>query len=329
MTDEVPASPGDKSLREEFQAWWRQMPSKGLFFGLLAGWLALFQFLGNSTLGYINTSSLFGWLDWMYRQNEDDAHGRLIPLLVLFLFWWKRKDLMAVSKRSWWPAVMLLLLGLLLHMFGFLVQQTQISVVGFFVGLYGLMGLVWGPKFLLASFFPFCLFAFCLPLHNVSEPITFPLRMVATKITTGFCHVGLGINVIQDGTSIFNSDRTYTYEVAAACSGIRSLTAIMAMSVIYAFVMLKSPWRRIAIIASCLPLAVAANVFRLTSIIIAAEAFGGQSAGLYVHDSTWISLLPYLPAIFGILLLGHWLREDKKPRQPIVEPILSVAAKRL
>jgi len=328
MSDEVPISPRPDSLREEFQACWRQMPHKGLFFGLLAGWLALFQFFGNSTLGYVNTPSLFGWMEWIYRNSEDDAHGRLIPFVVLVLFWWKRNDLMAVSKRNWWPAVIVLLLGVLLHMFGFLIQQTQISVVGFFVGLYGLMGLVWGPKFLLASFFPFCLFAFCLPMRNVSEPITFPLRMLATKITSGICHVGLGINVIQDGTRIFDSNGTYQYEVAAACSGIRSLTAIMALSVIYGFVQFKSPWKRIAIIASTLPLAVAANVFRLTTIIIAAETFG-QSAGNYVHNSSWMSLLPYLPAMFGILLLGHWLRENKKPREPVIQPILSVAEKGL
>jgi hypothetical protein len=54
---------------------------------------------------------------------------------------------------------------------------------------------------------------------------------------------------------------------------------------------------------------VAANIVRLSTIIIAAEAYG-QSAGNQVHESSWFSLLPYVPAIAGILLLGRWLREE-------------------
>jgi hypothetical protein len=46
-------------------------------------------------------------------------------------------------------------------------------------------------------------------------------------------------------------------------------------------------------------------------IIIAAE-IGGQRWGEIVHDGGPFgiySLLPYLPAFGGLLLIGHWLRE--------------------
>ena len=41
---------------------WQRLPNKVFFFALLAAWLALFQFLGNSILGYVHTPSLFAWL---------------------------------------------------------------------------------------------------------------------------------------------------------------------------------------------------------------------------------------------------------------------------
>src|SRR2546426_200125 len=44
---------------------WRRMPDKSIFFVLLAAWFALFHFLGNSTLGYVKTPSLFGWWFWV------------------------------------------------------------------------------------------------------------------------------------------------------------------------------------------------------------------------------------------------------------------------
>ncbi|MFN7140563.1 MAG: hypothetical protein ACK4UN_14590, partial [Limisphaerales bacterium] len=44
-----------ESFLQELSRHWQALPYKGFFFGLLAAWLLLFHFLGNSTLGYIKT----------------------------------------------------------------------------------------------------------------------------------------------------------------------------------------------------------------------------------------------------------------------------------
>ncbi len=315
-------------FRLEWERCWRQMPDKLLFLALLAAWLLFFHFWGNSTLGYAHTPSLFSWLENMYRGSVDDEHGRLIPFVVLVLFWWRREELLAAPKRRWWPAAGLLLFALALQILSFMVQQTQISAVAFFVGLYALMGLVWGPRWLRASFFPFFLFVFCVPTANLADRISFPLRLLATHITSLVCHVGLGINVLQEGTRMFDPHGAYQYEVAAACSGIRSMVATFALATIYAFVKLRSPWRRLLVVFSAFPLAVASNVLRLISIIVSAEAFG-PSAGNYVHKNNGLSLLPYAVAMGGILLVGYWLREDRTPRPAIEQPILAGAQPKL
>jgi exosortase len=231
-------------------------------------------------------------------------------LIVAGLFWWKRALFLELPKRVWWPAAGLLVLALGLHVVGYMVQQARISLLAFFLGVYALTGWVWGPRWLRASFFPFLLFGLCMPLGNQAEYITFPLRLLATQITGVLSDVALGIHVIQDGTRLFDASGTYQYEVAAACSGIRSLTATLALAICYGFVNFRTAWRKWVMMLSAFPLAVAANVFRLSMIIIAAEAFG-QHAGNYVHESGWFSLAPYIPAIVGIIVLGHWLREDK------------------
>jgi exosortase len=231
--------------------------------------------------------------------------------------WWKRKLLLEVPKRHWWPALALIALGLILHMLGYMVQQTRISIVGLFGGIYGIMGLVWGPQLLRATFFPFFLFAFCVPVGTLSETLTFPLRLLATDITVFLSKNVLGIPVLQDGTRIFDSNGSFQYEVAAACSGLRSLTATLALATIYGFVTFQATWRAVLMMALAFPMAVVANVFRLTMIILAAEAFG-QSAGNFVHENSILSLLPYVPAIGGILVIGYWLREG---RQEISQPL--------
>ena len=45
-------------LQTELVDGWRRLPNKGFFFLLLGAWLALFQFLGNSTFGFLDTPSL-------------------------------------------------------------------------------------------------------------------------------------------------------------------------------------------------------------------------------------------------------------------------------
>ncbi|MGV3773009.1 MAG: exosortase/archaeosortase family protein [Verrucomicrobiales bacterium] len=312
MTEEKSQKPTlIQEFFREFPGIWKSIPDKGLFVALLAGWLFFFDYFGNSTLGYIDTRSLIGWACYAYDNSPDDEHGFFIPIVVLALFWWKRKSLSALPKQNWLPALFIILIALAMHFVGYFIQQTRLSLAGLFLGLYGMIGLVWGKQILKASFFPMCLFAFGLPLGTLAETITFPLREAATKMTCFLASNILGIGVIQHGTQIFEPNGAFSYEVAAACSGLRSLTAVLALATIYAFTSFNHPAKRVLIIASAFPLAVAGNVVRLSSIIIASDAFG-QKWGQWVHDSSWFSMLPYIPAFIGLALVGFLLRDKKQ-----------------
>jgi exosortase/archaeosortase family protein len=127
----------------------------------------------------------------------------------------------------------------------------------------------------------------------------------------------------------------FQYEVAAACSGMRSLIATIAIGVIYAMVSFRSWWRRILLMASTVPLAVLGNVVRMLTIVIAAD-LGGQEWGNAVHDGgpggIW-SLLPYVPAFGGLMFLGSLLREPDPPETgtrskdpaPVTAPVAGAA----
>jgi len=297
------------SLADEIRACWRLLPNKGLFFGLAAVWFLLFQFLGNSSFGYIPSPSLFNWMYVAYTRESvvaDDGHGVFIPFLVLGLMWLKRGELLSQPTRTWWPALVLVAAGLVAHLAGFVVQQQRLSIIGLFTGLYGLMGVVWGPRWLRASLFPYFLLVFMVPLGSLTEPVTFPLRIVVSWIVEHLFSGVFGIGVIRQGTELLNSLGTYQYEVAAACSGMRSLISIFLISVSYAFLVFQSPWKRLVMIAASLPLAVIGNVVRLGSIVAAGE-LSGQSAGNYVHENPFFSVLPYIPAFLGMMYIGHWL----------------------
>lgn len=301
------------------------IPHKALFAVLLTAWVALFHFLGNPTLGYIATRSMFGWMKSSYDQSTDDSLGLLVPVIVFALLWWKREELMAVRKNVWWPPLALFVFGVLLHVIGYTVQQTRLSVVGFFCGLYAMTGLLWGWHWLRATFFPFFLFAFMLPLTGEMEGLTLPLRKFATKITVMLSHL-IGIDVIQEGTLIKDQAGHFSYNVEAACSGLRSLTTMLALGCIFGFTTFQTNWKRAALIVTAVPLAVFGNVIRLLSIIIAANwkydqmvgakmpvavaEQAAQALGSYVHEHWFLKLVPYIPAFLGMTLLARWLPED-------------------
>ena len=296
---------------------WQRLPNKLFFFALLAAWLALFQCLGNSILGYVHSHSLFAWLEESYNSPNpatDDGHGNLIPFVVVGLFWWKRKALLALPLQTWWPGIFLVALAAFMHVAGYTVQQPRLSVLALFVGIFGLMGMAWGRAWLRESFFPFWLFIFSVPLAALMLPLTFPLRQMASWLTATVANL-LTIPVVRMGTQLMAPDGSFQYDVAAACSGMRSLVAIFLLATIYGFVMFRSPGKRIFLMALALPLSVLGNFTRLMCIIFAAE-MGGQSAGNFVHENWFFSLVPYVPAMAGLLLAGHWLEKKAKAKTP-------------
>jgi exosortase len=193
-----------------------------------------------------------------------------------------------------------------LHLFGLLAQQIRFSVVAVFAGIYGLVGLVWGWKAMKASFFPFVLFAFCMPFGTSIQYLTFPLRLFATKATYLICQKGLGVPIIQHGTELLAPNDKFNFDVAPACSGIHSLVALLAVTTVFAMLCFKSAWRKALIISIGIPLVVFFNILRLVAIILATQAIN-EKAGIFVHE--WFGFVTYALAVVCLLGVASVIRE--------------------
>ena len=294
---------------QEFRALWQQLPNKAFFFGLLAAWFALFQFFGHCSFNFTKVPSIFSWMWGAYSAPAlDSEHGKLIPGAVLLLFWLKRKELLPEAKNVWWPALIGLFLSVLLHIIGYAIQQPRISLVAFFGGVYSLLGLTWGYRFVGACFFPFVLFAFAVPLGNSINVITVPLRLFATTVTRIIAS-GLGIHLIQQGNQLFDPEGGYGYEIVTACSGIRSLIPVIVITLIYAMLNFRSPAKRILLLAFAVPLAVACNIFRVLAIVLTRNIID-EHAALFVHE--WFGFVTYLLTLTGAFLLGTYLSRNER-----------------
>lgn len=207
----------------------------------------------------------------------------------------------------WWPGFFLVATAAGMHFAGYMVQQPRFSIFALFLGIFGLMAMTWGRAWVKEGFFPFWLFIFCIPLGPFILPVTFPLRILSAWLSAGVANL-LTMHVVRVGTQLMGADGSYQYDVAAACSGMRSLVAIFLLATVYAHLTFRSPGKRLFLMALAFPLSVLGNFTRLMCIIFAAE-MGGQSAGNFVHENSFFSLIPYVPAIFGLVLIGRWLTE--------------------
>ena len=281
---------------------------------MFALWVTLFHIIGNSSLGDGNSTSMFGWLNgWYYYSalgESGDELCPLVPFISLVLIYQKREELTRLAKDLWSPALLIIAAGVLLHVLGYLIQQVRISAVGFLVGGFGIMGMLWGVAWLKNLTFPWFLLLFGIPIGSYTDSLTYYLRVLSTQLSVGICNNVLQMKLIRLGTTVMHASSAgeFKFDVAPACSGIRSATVVLLLTLIYSYLNYRSLWRRSLMVLLAVPLAVFGNVVRLVVVFIVSDSFG-EDAGKTIE--TKFGFLTYLGALAGIYLVGRLLREDR------------------
>ncbi|HEY7569313.1 MAG TPA: EpsI family protein [Gemmatimonadaceae bacterium] len=175
----------------------------------------------------------------------------------------------------------------------------------------GLVTYAWGLRQLLAWWLPVSLIALALPLPEiVLSALALPLQMQASKIGAALLEwrqvpVVLTGNVLRiPGHDLF---------VTEACSGLRSLAALLSLGVLLGGLVAKHPLTRIAIVAISIPIAVLLNGVRvfLTGFLVlfvspkAADGFSHMTEG-------WLMFV----VAFGLLALVTMIAVKIERRVP-------------
>jgi exosortase len=118
----------------------------------------------------------------------------------------------------------------------------------------------------------------------------------------------LGIPALLEGNIIHLANAQLF--VAEACSGLRSLMALITLGVVFAYFFRKSLVDRILIVLSAIPIAILVNAFRVALTGILTHRFGQQAAEGVIHMTEGI----FTFAIAFLLLLGEaWLLQRVRP----------------
>lgn len=262
------------------------------------------------------------WVYWrdllaIQRTWESDpqySHGYLVPLIAAFLLWTRREHF---APREWsasWAGIALLATGLGAKIYAsyyFIEGLNHLSLIivlaGAVVCLWGTAGLKWA--------WPGVLFlVFMLPLpYRIDVAMQGPLRSVGTLCST-FVLQTLGLPAFREGYVISIGDQSVG--VAEACSGIRMLMVFFALSSAVALI-IDDSWKvRLGLIVSAVPIAMIANVLRITATAAMyyffsdTEVFGmpgTEFAGKFFHDWAGWFMIPIALFLlwFELWLLDH------------------------
>jgi len=282
---------------------------------LLAGLAALavlFSVYGVSVWKVGSGQSLFGWLFMMWSSESTEAvdysHGVFVPLVSLWLLW-RQRDPLQKAFASAMPhpfGLVLCAVALAMHAAGLRMQIPHLSALGFVMALWGLVWTFAGAAAARLTLFPVVFLCFAIPVGFLSR-VTFPLRMVGSVSATVILN-GLGIATTRVGTAVYSSaGQGFAMDVADACSGIRSMATLMALTAVYAYVFRQRQGERWLLFLMSVPIAAAANIGRIVTIAIVAVLFG-QAFGMKIYHD-WSGYLIFVLAV--LLLVGTNALMDK------------------
>jgi exosortase len=153
--------------------------------------------------------------------------------------------------------------------------------------------------------------AFMIPLpFRIENALGSPLQLIATTVST-YALQTLGFMAFAEGNVIqLNEARIGVVE---ACSGLSMLITFVALSTAAALVVKRPMLDKIVLVASSVPVALLANIIRISATGILHDKVGGHAADTFYHDAAGWVMIPLALILYWleIWVLSHILIEIK------------------
>lgn len=233
--------------------------------------------------------------DWIVDENY--SHGFLIPLVSAYMIWRRRERIRSLPKSSSAAGLVLILGGLILFMAASIAAEYFTQRLSLLIVLGGIVLYLGGRRVAGVTAFPLIYLLFMIPVpYVIYYSASFPLELLASRLTTSVVGL-LGIPIIRSG-NILQLENT-TLQVVDACSGLRSLISLSALAAAMAYLTQRTVITGVVLFLSSVPVAIGANVLRLTVTAILASLYGEEVARGFLHQFSGV-----LVFVFAIICLG-------------------------
>jgi len=242
-------------------------------------------------------------LQWWH--DPDDAQGFLVPLVSGYVLWQQRHRWLAneIRPSNFGLPVMLGAISLLFG--GLLGAELFTSRFSLLILLAGMILFLAGWGMLRSLSFPLGFLIFMIPIPAlIYNQITFPLQLLASRFATSWLEV-MRVPVFREGNILILPN--YALEVVEACSGVRSLTNLIALAVAYAYLVDGPRWVRFLLPVLMIPVAIISNALRIMGTGLLTYHFGPKAAEGFFHVfSGW---MVFVLAVLLLLACDRILRK--------------------
>jgi exosortase len=239
-----------------------------------------------------------------------NAHGMMIPLVVAYFVndELQRHEGPAEAGSPWGFAW--LIPAMLMHVFDGAMHTQLLSAASIVVAMPGLSLLFLGPSRTRAILFPLLFLVFMLPIPlGVTERLHLALRHLTAAGVEQVVPL-VGVPLFRENLTLESG--TARLFVADACSGFSTLYAAMTVACLTAY-FCPVTWRRAAVLLLAAPIAIAANILRVSLLVLLVRWYGNGVLDTWMHEGSGIlTFILALPIIF-------WLGSPPSPRA-VVHP---------
>ncbi len=239
--------------------------------------------------------------DWW--SDPDAGHGLLLAPVSLWLAWKAGIRADAAPSPRW--GALIILGAILLRALGSLAAEFFTQRFSIWLALVGLVVFAFGWRQVRHWWLPIALLLLSIPLPAlITNKLAIPLQFRASKYGTMLIEMR-DIPVKQFGNVIViaghEPGETFRLFVAEACSGLRSLTALLALGVMIGGMYLRTVTGRMVLLLLSIPIAVAVNSVRIFLTAFLMYMVDPALGRGFMHTSEGWALFVFSFAIIGVI----------------------------
>jgi exosortase len=244
------------------------------------------------------------WLISFWRTDPCYTHGFLILIISGFIAWRNVRDYKNSepedNQEPYKPGIYVFVFGLILYIIGNIKLFPFLSALSFLFTTSGLILYFYGKPLMRTLLFPIAYLIFAIPLPpEFLGKVANALQSLSSYFPALILEM-LGIPVTRIGAEIQLEDAAFI--IGLPCSGMNSLISLLAIATLFIYILRCPLYKKILLLCITPPLAILANIIRVTSLLLIANAYGAETATGFYH--TLFSPLLFIIAFIFLILLS-------------------------